>query len=96
MGLSVFEAIMLLCFGAAWPINIARTLRNRTAKGKSGLFLAVLIVGYLAGITHKILHSQDLVMVLYIINLIMVSTDFALYLHFKKLDQRRDGEASST
>ena len=31
----VFETIMLLCFGASWPFNIAKSLRSRTAKGKS-------------------------------------------------------------
>lgn len=95
MGISIFEAIMLLCFGAAWPINIAKTLKNRSAKGKSGLFLMVLIAGYLAGITHKILYSQDIVMVLYIINLIMVSTDFVLYLHFKKQDRLKETQTTN-
>lgn len=79
---------MLLCFGAAWPINIAKTIKNRSAKGKSGLFLAVLIVGYVAGITHKLLYSPDVVMALYILNLAMVSADFILYLHFKKKDAK--------
>jgi len=95
MGISVFEAIMLLCFGAAWPISIAKTLKNRSAKGKSGLFLAVLIVGYIAGITHKILFSQDIVMVLYIVNLVMVSTDFALYLYFKKQDRLKEAGSAN-
>jgi phage shock protein PspC (stress-responsive transcriptional regulator) len=95
MGISVFEAIMLLCFGAAWPINIAKTLKNRSAKGKSGLFLAVLIAGYIAGITHKILYSQDIVMVLYIVNLVMVSTDFGLYLYFKKRDRLKEAGSAN-
>lgn len=95
MGISIFEAIMLLCFGAAWPINIAKTLKNRSAKGKSGLFLMVLIAGYLAGITHKILYSQDIVMMLYIINLIMISTDFVLYLHFKKQDRLKETQTAN-
>ena len=30
----VFEVIMLCCFGASWPFNIARSIRSRTAKGK--------------------------------------------------------------
>lgn len=81
---------MLLCFGAAWPINIAKTLKNRSAKGKSGLFLIVLIIGYIAGILHKLLFSRDIVMVLYIINLIMVATDFALYLYYKKQDNLKE------
>ena len=31
----VFEVIMLVCFGLSWPFNIAKSLRSRTAKGKS-------------------------------------------------------------
>lgn len=80
---------MLLCFGAAWPINIIKTLRNRSAKGKSGLFLFVLMAGYVAGIAHKLLYSRDIVMALYILNLAMISTDFFLYLHFRKKDRER-------
>ncbi len=87
MGISAFEAIMLACFGAAWPINIMKTLKNRSAKGKSGLFLLVLMIGYVAGITHKILYSRDIVMVLYCVNLLMVSTDFALFQYFKRKER---------
>ena len=35
----VFEVIMLCCFGASWPFNIARSIRSRTAKGKSLTFV---------------------------------------------------------
>ena len=42
----VFETIMLLCFGASWPFNIAKSLRSRTAKGKSIYFEICIIVGY--------------------------------------------------
>ena len=31
----VFEMIMLVCFGLSWPCNITKSLRSRTAKGKS-------------------------------------------------------------
>ncbi len=89
MQLSVFEAMMLLCFGAAWPINIAKTLKSRSSKGKSGLFLAVILAGYLAGITHKLLYSPDLVLALYILNFTMVSADFILFLHFRRKEKQQ-------
>ena len=66
--MSIFEALMLACFGAAWPMNIAKSLRTKSTKGKSLAFLMVIELGYVAGITHKILYSQDIVMLLYIIN----------------------------
>lgn len=88
--MSIFEAIMLLCFGCAWPLNIIKTLRTRTAKGKSLWFLLVIMAGYIAGITHKLLYSRDIVLVLYCINLAMVITDTVLYFRFRKLDKQTD------
>ena len=38
----VFEVGMLLCFAAAWPFNIAKAYRSRTAKGTSIGFMAVI------------------------------------------------------
>lgn len=85
--MSIFEVIMLVCFGFAWPINIYKSIRARTAKGKSVLFLIAVIVGYISGIIHKILYSNDIVMVLYIINLCMVAVDMLLYFRNRRLDK---------
>ena len=63
--MSIFEATMLICFGAAWPMNIAKSLRMKSTKGKSLSFLLTIELGYVAGITHKILYSQDIVLILY-------------------------------
>lgn len=82
--MSIFEAGMLLCFGAAWPMNIAKSLKTKSTKGKSLSFLLTIMIGYISGITHKVLYSQDIVMVLYIINFIMVSIDTGLYFYNKK------------
>ena len=87
--MSIFEAIMLICFGAAWPLNIYKSIKTRSAVGKSVFFLLVVMLGYVAGITHKLLYSRDIVMVLYIINLIMVFIDVLLYIRNKKLDRQR-------
>lgn len=81
--MSIFEAGMLICFGAAWPMNIAKSIKTKSTKGKSLSFLLTIMVGYISGITHKILYSQDIVMVLYIINLVMVSIDTGLYFYNK-------------
>jgi hypothetical protein len=76
---SVFEILMLLCFGAAWPFSIIRSFRARSVKGKSLFFLVIVLIGYGAGITHKVLYSYDGVIWLYMINAIMVAVDIALY-----------------
>jgi hypothetical protein len=77
--MSIFEALMLLCFGAAWPFSIIKSYKSRSVAGKSPYFLIVIIFGYISGIINKLLNSNDLVMYLYILNLLMVSTDLALY-----------------
>ena len=80
---------MLACFGAAWPMNIIKSYKSRTAAGRSITFQWAIMIGYVCGITHKILYSNDIVLYLYIINLVMVSIDTALYFRNKKLDLER-------
>ena len=87
--MSIFEIGMLLCFGAAWPLNIYKSLKSRTAAGRSILFQWAIMVGYICGIIHKILYSNNIVLYLYILNLLMVSFDTVLYFRNKKLDQQR-------
>jgi hypothetical protein len=77
---SVFEISMLVCFGAAWPVSIWKSIRTRQVAGKSLFFLFIVLVGYIAGILHKIVYQYDLVIWLYILNALMVATDIALYL----------------
>ena len=42
----------------------------------------------MAGITHKILYSQDIVMLLYIINFLMVGTDMTLYFIYRSREKK--------
>lgn len=77
--MSIFEIIMLVCFGAAWPFSIYKSYKSGQNAGKSLPFLYVVLIGYLSGIIHKILYSKDPVVYLYILNMIMVLTDLALY-----------------
>ena len=86
--MSIFEALMLLSFGAAWPTQIYKSYTSRKTAGKSIAFLYIVIFGYLAGITHKILYSRDIVMVLYIINLVMVSIDICIDYRNKGIEER--------
>lgn len=80
--MSFFEALMLLCFGLSWPISIAKALRTKKVVGKSPLFMAVICLGYVSGILHKVFYAFDWVIVLYVINLLMVATDLFLYYHY--------------
>ena len=77
--MSIFEIIMLVCFGAAWPFSIYRSYRSRNNTGKSVTFLFVVLAGYFAGMLHKVLYNYDIVILLYGINFVMVSVDILLY-----------------
>ncbi|MDD3237739.1 MAG: hypothetical protein PHV37_06535 [Candidatus Gastranaerophilales bacterium] len=85
--MSIFEAAMLICFGASWPFAVRKTFLTKQVKGKSKLFLSLIIIGYICGMIHKILYSMDIVFWLYVINLLLVATDFALVLKYRKEQQ---------
>ena len=86
--MSIFEIGMLICFGFAWPTAIYKSIKSQSVEGKSLLFLYVVIIGYLFGILHKLLYSFDFVVILYVINLLMVSTDLLLYYKNKKISKK--------
>lgn len=88
MDFPIFEAIMLICFGAAWPFSIRKSWMARTTKGKSLFFLMVLDVGYISGILHKVFWSMDKVLLLYILNFVLVSIDIAIYFRNRKIETR--------
>jgi hypothetical protein len=77
--MSIFEAIMLLCFGAAWPVSIYKSYKSKSNQGKSVFFLYIVFIGYLSGITHKLTFNYDYILYLYILNGLMVLTDIILY-----------------
>ena len=92
----IFETCMLICFGLSWPFNIAKSLRSRTAKGKSMLFEIVVIVGYLMGLAGKFVSGNvTYVAVVYVVDIMMVSTDLILTLRNYRLDKMREREAVS-
>ncbi|MBR2929951.1 MAG: hypothetical protein IKC32_01860 [Clostridia bacterium] len=92
----IFEIIMVLCFGASWPMNIMRSYRARTAKGKSLAFLVMIEIGYVAGIISKFVNeaymadfgSKWYVLVFYCINFVMVGIDMILYFRNVMLDKK--------
>lgn len=83
--MSVFEILMLVCFGFAWPTSIYKSITSKSIEGKSVLFLYIIMLGYLMGMTHKFLYHLDFVIVLYGINFLMVLTDLLLYYRNKRL-----------
>ena len=89
----ILEMIMVICFGISWPMNIVKSLRAKTAKGKSALFLTFIILGYVAGIAGKIIAGNiTYVFAFYVLNLLMVSVDFFLYFINRRRDILREGK----
>ena len=86
------EAVMVVLFGISWPLNIMKSVKSRTAKGKSLPFLIFIWVGYIAGIASKLVSDNNITYVFffYVLNLVMVSIDFCLYFRNVKLDKERE------
>lgn len=86
----VLEAMMLISFGASWPMSILKTLRVRQVSGKSPAFMSLVLVGYLAGMAGKLVlawqsgTAPQPVTALYVFNALMVGIDLGLYLRFRR------------
>ncbi|MCI1208889.1 MAG: hypothetical protein LKF96_05535 [Treponema sp.] len=80
----LFESIMLCAFGCSWPINAYKSWKSQSAEGKSILFSIIILIGYIAGITGKIVSGTiTYVFLLYIINIAFVTLDLVLTLNNK-------------
>ena len=76
---SVFEAVMMVCFGVSWPLSIWKTYKVKNPAGKSIGFLVLVILGYISGIISKIVTGNvNWVIALYALNAVMVGTDLFL------------------
>lgn len=90
----LLEALMLICFGFSWPLNVYRNIKSHTAKGMSIAFILLIMIGYIAGISAKILcHNFSYVLAVYFLNLAIVSVNLLVYFRNRKLDQKALCEA---
>ncbi len=91
----ILEIIMIVSFGASWPLNVIKSYKARTTKGKSIAFLLLIFGGYIAGIASKFVNTAYMasfsekwyVLFFYVLNLIMVGIDILLYIRNKHLDK---------
>ena len=85
----ILETIMLVCFGFSWPINLIKAYKARTAKSTSLPFVLLIIAGYIAGISAKILTGNiNYVLVAYLLNLAIVSLNLVVYFRNVALDKQ--------
>lgn len=91
----ILEVIMIVSFGASWPLNVIKSYKASTTKGKSLAFLLLILFGYVAGITSKLINTVYMaeieqkwyVLFFYVLNFIMVTLDLCMYIRNYKLDQ---------
>ena len=91
----ILEIIMVVSFGASWPLNVMKSYKARTTKGKSLPFLCLILFGYVAGIISKLVNdsymanfaSKWYVLFFYVLNFLMVSTDLVIYIRNYRLDK---------
>ena len=92
----ILEIIMIVSFGVSWPLNVMKSWKARTTKGKSLAFLLLIFFGYIAGIASKFVNEAYMasfatkwyVLCFYVLNLLMVGADLCLYYRNYLLDRR--------
>ena len=96
----LLEIIMIVSFGASWPLNLMKSYKARTTKGKSLPFLCLIFFGYIAGICSKLVNPDYMavigqkwyVLFFYVLNFIMVGADLCMYVRNYRLDKAAEAE----
>ncbi len=86
------EIMMLIIFGCSWPANIYKSITSRTTLGKSLAFEVLVVIGYLFGLTAKIIIFNNtgelqLSFWFYVIDIMLVCTDIVLYFRNRRIDK---------
>ena len=95
----ILEATMIVLFGISWPFNLAKSIKTKTTKGKSLLFLCLIDAGYIAGITSKFVSttfdwSTDWwIFMVYVINFTFVTLDLIVYFVNKNREKKLEAIA---
>ena len=95
----ILEVVMIVSFGASWPLNVLKSYKARTTKGKSLGFLLLIFFGYVAGIASKLVNDAYMasisqkwyVLFFYVLNFIMVGADLLIYVRNRNLDKKDEG-----
>lgn len=93
---SIFEAAMLVCFGFSWPLNVLKAYRAGTAKGTSLPFIILILAGYVAGITAKLVSQQiNYVLIVYLLNFVIVMLNLVVYFRNVARDHKAEAALSA-
>lgn len=78
---------MLLGFAAAWPFNIARAWKARTAIGVSMQFYVIIEIAYICGMLSKFAKDDvNYVLGFYILDFALVFVAILIYFRNRKID----------
>lgn len=91
----LLEITMIVSFGFSWPMNVIKSYKARTTKGKSLAFLLLIFFGYIAGIASKLINPVYMseigkkwyVLFFYILNFLMVGADLCMYIRNRKIEK---------
>lgn len=85
---NILEAVMLVCFAAAWPASLLKSWTSRTRKGKSLFFLVIIFIGYIAGMAKVIVgEGASYMLIPYTFNTTLVICDIILYYRNYRIDE---------
>ena len=90
----ILEVTMLVLFGISWPFNLVKSIRSKTTKSKSLLFLILIDLGYVAGIMSKFFSETFVwstdwwVFMIYVINFSFVTADLIMYFINKRRERK--------
>ena len=87
----VLETFMLLCFGLSWPVSLIRTIRAGGACSSSVAFMCLILSGYFAGITAKVMTAGcSFVFYVYLFNILMVGANLTITLYNRTKARKHD------
>lgn len=92
----LLEILMIVSFGCSWPLNVIKSYKAKTTKGKSLGFLLLIFFGYIAGISSKLVNADYManisskwyVLFFYVLNFVMVGADLVMYVRNYRLDKK--------
>lgn len=94
----LMEALMVICFGISWPLNIIKAWKARTAKGTSLLFYFFIWIGYVFALIGKTVNIMALggkftyPIIFYVLNVVMVTGGILIYFRNKLIDRKSTAE----
>lgn len=83
----IFEAGMMICFGASWPIGLWKLWSSKQCGGVSLRFYSLIILGYLCGLA-RFVDGWNWVGWFYVLNTLMVMMAMLLVIRYRIRDRR--------